>query len=520
MGPRSSEKGIALVFTLFLMASLSALAVSLMFLSQTETSSTRNYRTMSQARYAGEAGAHKAINYMINSYTQPSSFAEYNLTVSPVTCVNASTSICATNGGEVILSSFTSGSGYPTSNYPEAAARTAFAAAVTGNLATNVSGTTSGAGVGYVTYGAYAKLLSMRTVNVYGGGVEFVQTWEITAVGTVPGALPATVEVTALLEQDVVDAETFAVFATSDECGAITYTGSGGTNSYNSTSMTLSGTPPKPVTTASGGAVGTNGNLNLGGSVTIAGTLSTPRSGVGACSSGSVTAMTGTQANVTGGLIQLPQAKVYPDPVIPPAGTENFDFHSSTDPDDCADLFATMDWSCSRLGSVWTISPNTVGAPLSLANVTLGSNQDLVVAGVGTVKLNFNSLIVAGNTNLTILNSLTELNLTGTGTNSTSSPVMDFQGNFSTTSWDPSKFQIMYAGTSLIKLRGNNDLAATIYAPNSLVDLASSYDVWGSILAKKYTNSGGAMVHYDTSLSAKYKTLGNRVMSSFSWKKY
>src|SRR5204863_4568476 len=89
---RRNDEGIALVFTLFLMASLSALAISLMFLSQTETSSTRNYRTMSQARYAGEAGAHKAINYMINSYTQPSSFANYNLTVSPVTCNNASTS--------------------------------------------------------------------------------------------------------------------------------------------------------------------------------------------------------------------------------------------------------------------------------------------------------------------------------------------------------------------------------------------------------------------------------------------
>src|SRR5204863_9768020 len=53
---RRNDEGIALVFTLFLMASLSALAVSLMFLSQTETSSTRNYRTMSQARYACLAG--------------------------------------------------------------------------------------------------------------------------------------------------------------------------------------------------------------------------------------------------------------------------------------------------------------------------------------------------------------------------------------------------------------------------------------------------------------------------------
>src|SRR6476619_7311790 len=107
----NGEQGVALVFTLFLMASLSALAVSLMFLAQTETSSTRNYRTMSQARYAGEAGVHKAINFMINSYTLPATFANYNLTASPVTC----TSGCATTG-EVILSSFASGSGYFVTN--------------------------------------------------------------------------------------------------------------------------------------------------------------------------------------------------------------------------------------------------------------------------------------------------------------------------------------------------------------------------------------------------------------------
>src|SRR5438105_5764486 len=84
---RKDERGVALVMTLFLMAALSALAVSLMFLSQTETSSSRNYRTMSQARYAGEAGIHKAINYLLNTYTNPSSYTSYDLTKSPVTCL-------------------------------------------------------------------------------------------------------------------------------------------------------------------------------------------------------------------------------------------------------------------------------------------------------------------------------------------------------------------------------------------------------------------------------------------------
>ena len=49
---KHDEQGIALVIVIFLMGTLSALAVSMMFLAQTETASSRNYRTMSQARYA------------------------------------------------------------------------------------------------------------------------------------------------------------------------------------------------------------------------------------------------------------------------------------------------------------------------------------------------------------------------------------------------------------------------------------------------------------------------------------
>src|SRR3954453_15700115 len=90
---KRNEQGIALVITLFLMATLSALAVSMMFLAQTETASSRNYRTMSQARYAAEAGVHKATNYLLNPllYTGPTVFTGYDLTKSPVPCVSGCT---------------------------------------------------------------------------------------------------------------------------------------------------------------------------------------------------------------------------------------------------------------------------------------------------------------------------------------------------------------------------------------------------------------------------------------------
>jgi Tfp pilus assembly protein PilX len=84
---KRDEQGIALVITLFLMATLSALSVSMMFLAQTETAASRNYRTMSQARYAAESGVHKSINYLLNTYASPGSLSAYNTAKTPVTCL-------------------------------------------------------------------------------------------------------------------------------------------------------------------------------------------------------------------------------------------------------------------------------------------------------------------------------------------------------------------------------------------------------------------------------------------------
>ena len=71
-GPRDvmhihQERGVALVLALFLMSAMSVLTASLMFLSQTETYASMNYRMMSQARYAAESGVQKAANFLLDS---------------------------------------------------------------------------------------------------------------------------------------------------------------------------------------------------------------------------------------------------------------------------------------------------------------------------------------------------------------------------------------------------------------------------------------------------------------------
>ena len=68
---RKKEKGVALILTLILLAVLSVMAVSLMFIGRAETWSSMNYRMMTQARYGAEAGVNAAANWIQNSYTAP-----------------------------------------------------------------------------------------------------------------------------------------------------------------------------------------------------------------------------------------------------------------------------------------------------------------------------------------------------------------------------------------------------------------------------------------------------------------
>src|SRR6185437_14606568 len=298
--PRQREKGVALVLTLILLLVMSVMAVSLMFLSQTETWSSMNYRMMSQGRDGAEAGVNAAANYLINTYTPPTgtALASYTTTVSPVTY----------SGSPAILSANSNHA----ANYADSTVQTAFNTAGSGSLS---------AGNATVNYGAYAQLMSMFQVTPYGTTTPTtVQTWLITSDGTISGVRNADEQVSATLEREVTPVFVYAAFATSSGCGALQFGGGGTTDSYDSS--TVSG---GTVTTQSDdGNVGTNGNLSTSGNpTTINGNLSTPRSGVGTCTSSNVTAWTDTSGHVTGSILELPQSVTYPTPVIPAAGTQD-----------------------------------------------------------------------------------------------------------------------------------------------------------------------------------------------------
>jgi Tfp pilus assembly protein PilX len=509
--PRN-ERGIALVITMFLMAALSALVASLMFLAQTETASTRNYRTMSQARYGGEAAVHKAINHLLNTYTPPASFGSFGTGQSPVTCTlncgHTTASSCdgsslsaAVSSGCIVLSGISGVS----SNYPstETGVAIAFNTAAQGTLAANATGSTSTGGLGTVNYGAAAILISMQTVNVYGGGTGVIQTWQIIGDGTVPGVQPATVEVTATLERDVVDAQTFAVFATGTGCGAISLQGNVSTASYDSSSGT--------TVSNSGGNVGTNGNMTIGGHVDVHGSLSSPRTGVGSCTNGTgVTALTESGAASVDGnnIVQLPQALTFPTPPLPSP------LPPMTSQTTCAQMAVVLPATCAVISGKITIDP--MGTTVSLGNIS----GNIVLKGGN---YNINSI---GSGNLTVQASATGtqnvvVNLAGkTSTGDIANP-FNLNGNaVVNSSMDPSRLQILYAGTGSIDMTGGSTAAFMLYAPRASVTTHGNADIYGSLLAAQVTSAGTPRFIYDRHMQSTFFTMGDYVMSSFSWKKY
>ena len=192
---RNSERGIALVLSLLLTLMMSVLAASLMFLSQTETYASMNYRMMSQARFGAESGVHKAANFLLYEYDAPGTLGDpldnYDMEASPV--LNKLT------GGPVVLSANTA---VVPGNYPNADMQVAFGAAAKGELP---------AGNGTVQYAASATLISMQKV-----GNQTYTSWEITSDGTIAGARPATVTVTSFLEKQLTPGPgtLYAAFAT------------------------------------------------------------------------------------------------------------------------------------------------------------------------------------------------------------------------------------------------------------------------------------------------------------------
>ena len=439
--------------------------------------------------------------------------AQFDRTMSPVTYL----------GQPVILSATAS----QTSNYPIAAVRTAFSAAAQGSLA---------AGNIDVSYNAYATLLHMQEFEFYGGGQSVVQTREITGAGALATGRSATVEVSAIIETPKVPANSYAAFATANTCDAIYFHGNVTVNSYDSSAGPPTGAGNS--TQASGGDVGTNGNLHILGSVDVQGNLYTPRTGVGDCAAGAVTGLTeGGSASVTGSMVQLPTAVSYPLPTFsttPPTTAVTVDAALLEIPvTACSSLGLTLNTNCTVNAITKTVTVDGHGSDVTLPSVTVAGGFTIVLKTNSPANnVNINSLNGSGG--VEVVNNLSgsnqEVVLKVAGKNPDGSEMttpFDLstmawkQNNASGVNYDASALQIVYGGSATISMMGgNSQSAATIYAPNANFELQGTQDLYGSILARTITNAGNASIHYDRRLSRDFYVAGHPMVGTFSWNRY
>lgn len=504
------EKGVALILTLILLAVLSIMAVSLLFMGQAETWSGMNYRMMTQARYGAEAGVQKAANFIQSaSYTAPTAvqIATLTTTVSPVT----------SGGNPVVLSA---NSSIGSSNFPVSADTTGFASNGAGSL---TAGNTT------VNYKAYAKLLAIQSFQTYPAtSTAVAEKWEITSDGTINGVRNSTVRVTAVMERQKTATFAYAAFATNNGCGALSFGGGGTTDSYDSNSISYSG--GNVVTQSYGGNIGTNGNLDESGSkTTINGSLSTPRSGTGTCTTSTVTALSvNGNATVTGGVTELPQAVSYNAPADPSPAPPSTAMTVDNNNPGCAGFPA----QCSALPTakptaLYITAGTTSATATQLGAVTIKGDLHLVppvgTAAGSTVYINAYSLTANGNPNIYVdpIPGTSPAQYAQIVLDVASAGSIDLTGSaISNPSLIPGNFQILYAGTNQVTINGGSQAASLIYAPNAPFKLNGGGSLYGAVVASQVKDLGGGAIHYDRELQKQFFQLGNYMLSAFNWQKY
>jgi len=482
-----SEQGVALILVLIMILVLSVLVAGLVFATQTQTWTGYNYKTTTQARYAAEAGIQRTMNWLLNSYTAPTTFNSYDMTKYPVKDTTGTPN-------PIVLSAASGVS----ANYPDSTVRSAYNSALSSQ---SVPGLTN------ATFSTSATLLKMTpgtAVSWMGGGSGVPQVWQITSIGTVAGFRPASVQLQATYERGSTPIFTYGVAGTGTTCQDIDFSG-GTIDSWNSSNGgTYVGTHQN-----NGGTIGTNGNVTLsGGSTVVTGTISDSSNiNVGNCPDG-VTNNAG--AGALNGLNLLSQPLVYPNPAAPNPMTPNT--NENVNSNTC--------WGASPAGCTVIAGPAVDIAPGSYGNITSNSNVHL---SAGTY--NINSLNLNGGS-ITLDSTPVVINLGGNGISSGGTLLASQSSTTINSGGVPANLQIVSAagvGMSnppVITMNASSAMYAVVYAPNAYVHITGSSHFLGAVVGKKVTCDSSGGFSYDLGLQNSLLQVGNFIPVSYTWNKF
>jgi hypothetical protein len=500
----NKESGISLILAILALLVTTSLAVAMMFAVQAEALTSQNYQRMMQSRYAAEAGAQWAANWLSVNYTQPSTgYTGYTTTTFPITYA----------GSAVVLSSSSS---LAATNYSDATMASNFSTAA----ATASSNFATASGIAGAGFTVEAQLVTVTPeASSFGqaaGATSSLQRWKITARGTVGGTTGAGTEVTVGADNSGTPLFSDAIFATSTGCGAVNMSNNASTTSYNSATNanpSYSALRTSSLANASGSnsaGVGSNGNISVSGGSghpSIAGSVSSGYAGTSTvtCSNG---APNGLNQDTSFGTTSGTANNAY-------SGTQTKSTRSYAAiplPNAAPTTTCTASPACNSqyVSGTYTMAPGSYG------NVSFG-NGDTIQLQQGVYVLN--SISVAGGVTVNMPTSgAVTIYIQGTGV---STPISFSNGTIANAGGIPGNLQIIYNGTGSVQLGGGTAQHALIYAPNAAITMNNANQVFGAVVGGTISFAGGGGVAYDTSLLSTYVSVSPQLkQESFSWNSF
>jgi Tfp pilus assembly protein PilX len=581
---RTKERGVALVMALLMILVLGLLAATIMFTSQAQAWTGLNYRLTSQSRYAAEAGVQATMNWLSSTttYTAPTVLTAYDMTKNPVQCLSGCGTI---GGPIVLSATSGVSSNYPTSSVATAfntALSTSLAGVPNASYQTTATllrmrqvngvswlGSSGGGGVvqtWQITSQGTVGGIRNATVNVvatYEQGTSPVFPYGLEATGNGCPAIDLAGISTELTDSYNSSNGTYASQAAGGTTGSNgniatngnVYLGSGSTvKGTISTHMngTVGACPTNGVTNSSGKAAPPiTGNIAAIPVILPWGCTTTPCYPPGALSSPTTQNVSTSCASISGCTKGTPTC--------------------STSACQTTSLYVNGSSSTSS-ANVYTLAPGAYG------NLGMYGNDVIhVTAGTYTVNsLNFGDVPSNGNAQIVVDSGPVIFNMVGncagggcphdaaSGTDyfksypapacsSTTCPstpttavifgagsagfnicttgVVANPGDYNSTTCNgsaktpisaiPSNFQIVYAGTDILRVGGSPNAAVT-YAPRATYfSPGGIVGYFGSIVTGNFADTSGSPFHYDDALKNSALQVGQfRPVGGFSWTKF
>jgi hypothetical protein len=506
---RRREKGVSLLFAMFTLLLVTALAMGMMYVSSTETSVNSNFKASETAYFAARAGVEEVRDRMLpanpNTLTPqlpttlpgPSTGVLYVLAngVTPADITNSAPSnrlfddeLCHDWGPN----SFGGMTYYPPNvrcqNLPAGGAGTWFTTAPTVapfsasanpvdykwvrvTLKENDSAAyrvdSSGPpGANKVCWNGISEVVVPNNATACDALSPTANpVYLVTSLAVTPGGARRMIQQE--IAQTPIGGFPYGLFATGRGCGALNLSGGSQTFGWNSSTG---------VTSANGGNVGSNGNMSFGGSGTaVHGTSGSAINGIGNCNQGNGITVSGGASYGTNTTIPIQSLPVppLPNPLPPTTGCQAGYCYNSSQP------LPSGAYGNVNISGGATITL-TGGPPNSPAIYTM------------------NSITVAGGSAIVITGGAVVLNIAGIHQQN---PINLAGNSIQNTTGLPSNFVINYGGSNNISLSGGSQAYAVINAPNANITFSGNSNFYGQAIGATIATTGATNFYYDQSLN-------------------